>query len=79
MHDVIRVTVVQRSEHLLHYVCRLMLREVFSVFELLDDLVKELASFQVIHYNQEGVSVLVELVDFDDGWVVLGEMLNWKK
>ncbi len=71
MDDVVGVAVVQRRQHLFHDVGRLLLGEVLADLELLDDLVEELSSLQVIHYDQEGFLVFEEFVDFNDCWMIL--------
>ena len=71
MHNIVGVTIVHRRQHLFHDLRRFLLSEILPDLKFLYDLVEELSSFQVIHYNQEGVSVFEEFVYFNDGRMIL--------
>lgn len=71
MDDFPSVAIIQRRQHLLHDFRCFLLREELANLIFLNDLVEELPSLEVVHYNQEGVSVFEEFVYFHYGWVIL--------
>jgi hypothetical protein len=67
MHDFMLVAVVDGREELLHDLCGSSLRKGFFLL----DPIEELPSRAQLCHNVEVFFVLIELIDFDDVWMIL--------